>query len=447
MPLTIANGMVVTLDPSATVFPQGHVVVNGGKISAVGAVIAPAGGDVLDAAGAIVVPGLLNAHCHSPETFARGVVDRISYEDWIGVIWPPLDQLTPAQIRVAVLLGCAEMLHSGTTALVDHFRQTPMRLDAIQAAVDAYREAGMRCAVGIMLRDRAVPNWVKGSDGNLEELCRAAVDTWHAPEGLTTIMLAPSAPHRCTDKLLEMVGDMASAHGLFVQMHVDENQSQRQGAIEIYGHSSIRHLDSIGLLNARLSLAHCVWIDDVDLSLLAGHDTTVVHNPVSNLRLGSGVAPVPEMLGHGIRVTLGADGAASNDGQNMFETMKMASLLPGVSGHSERPTVLDVLGMTMRTAASRFGMDNVGTLATGQKADIVVLEGDDARLRPMNDVHRQLVFSGAGLRVRHVVIDGRIVVRDGVIQTFDEQAVLREADAFGAFRPKIPHLGGDDVLA
>jgi cytosine/adenosine deaminase-related metal-dependent hydrolase len=431
MPLTIANGMIVTLDQSRNVLMRDNLIVEGCRIASVGG--NAVAGDVLDASSGLVMPGLLNAHCHSPETLARGVVDRIGYENWLGAIWPYLDRLTPEQIRVAVLLGCAEMLHSGTTAIVDHFRQTPMRLDAIEAAVAAYREAGVRCAVGIMLRDRSVPEWVSGDGGDIASLCRAAVDAWHDPNGPVSVMLAPSAPHRCTDALLETVGEIAGERDLFVQMHLDENRTQRHEANEIYGRSSIRHLDAIGLLNSRLSLAHCVWIDDVDLSLLAAQDVTVVHNPVSNLRLGSGIAPVPEMLERGINVALGADGAASNDSQNMFEVMKLASLLPGALGMTERPTALDILGMTTGTSASRFGMSDVGSIAVGQKADIVVLDRADARMHPLNDVHQQIVFAGAGLRVRHVVIDGRVVVRDGVIQTFDEQALLQEADEFRVF--------------
>jgi cytosine/adenosine deaminase-related metal-dependent hydrolase len=434
MSLTISNGMIVTLDRSVNVLARGNVIVDAGRITDVGS--EAVAGEVLDASSGLVMPGLLNAHCHSPETLARGVVDRIGYENWLGAVWPPLDRLTPEQIRVAVLLGCAEMLHSGTTAIVDHFRQTPMRLEAVEAAVGAYREAGMRCAVGIMLRDRSVPDWASGETGDIAGLCRAAIDAWHDPDGPISVMLSPSAPHRCTDALLETVGEIAGEHDLFMQMHVDENRSQRQEANEVYGHSSIRHLDSIGLLNPRLSLAHCVWVDDVDLNLIAGHDVTVVHNPVSNLRLGSGIAPVPEMLERGITVALGADGAASNDSQNMFEVMKLASLLPGALEPTERPTAHDILGMTTGTAAARFGMDAVGTIATGQKADLVVLDRADARMHPLNDVHRQIVFAGGGLRVRHVVIDGRVVLRDGVIQTFDEAALLREADEFRAFQQK-----------
>ena len=142
-------------------------------------------------------------------------------------------------------------------------------------------------------------------------------------------MLAPSAPHRCTDDLLATVARLSEQHGLYVQMHLDETRELRQEANEIYGRSSIRHLDTIGLLHARVSLAHCVWVDDIDLELLAAHDVTVVHNPVSNLRLGSGIAPVVEMLSRDVTVALGADGAASNDSQNMFEAMKLASLQIG----------------------------------------------------------------------------------------------------------------------
>lgn len=436
MSLTIANGMIVTLDEAHTVHARGNIRVDGGVIRAVG----PDGGatssgqDVLDATGAIVLPGFINAHTHSPETLARGLVDRVRYEDWIGTVWPALDALTPAQIRVAVLLGCAEMLRSGTTAVVDHFRQTPLTPEAVRAAVAAYREAGMRARVAVMLRDRVMPSWAGRQVGDLHSLCTAIMDEHGRAHGLVSIMLAPSAPHRCTDALLSMVAAMSVERGIHVQMHVDETRTQRDEAISIYGHSSVRHLESVGLLDRRVSLAHCVWVDDEDLDLLAKRDATVVHNPVSNLRLGSGVAPVPDMLRRGIAVALGSDGAASNDGQNMLEVMKMASLLPGARGFSERPTVPDILAMTTGSVGGRFGMDGIGSIAIGRQADLVVFEGADARLHPRHDIHRQIVFGGAGLTVLHVVIGGRIVVRDGEIQTFDEKAVFAEADGFGAGR-------------
>lgn len=262
-------------------------------------------------------------------------------------------------------------------------------------------------------------------------MCRAAIKAWHDPSDLGTIMLGPSAPHRCTDQLMEMVSNLSRKYDVCVQMHVDETRTQRQEAAEIYGRSTVRHLDSFGLLNDKVSLAHCVWVDETDLDLLANSRTTVVHNPMSNLRLGSGIAPVPAMLDRGIAVALGADGAASNDSQDMFEAMKMSSLLQGAMGQATRPTVPDVLGMTTGNIAARFGMSDVGTIAAGQKADIVVFERSDARLYPLNDIHRQLVFCGR-LQVRHVVIGGRVVVRNGEILTFDEKAVFREAETLAA---------------
>ena len=431
MGLLVANGSILTLDGTCTVHERGNVHVADGLIRAAGAPRDIAGNDddILDATDAIVLPGLLNAHTHSPETLARGFVDRICYEDWLGAVWPELDCLTPAQIRVAVLLGCAEMLHGGTTAVVDHFRQTPLTAEAVQAAVDAYRESGMRAAVAMMLRDRAMPPWVKHRGEDPASLCKAILNQHPSNGDLVSIMLAPSAPHRCTDTLLSSVAAMSASRGVHVQMHVDESRTLRQQALDVYGHSSIHHLDELGLLNNRVSLAHCVWVDHEDLDLIAGRDAAVVHNPVSNLRLGNGVAPVPEMLRRGIVVALGSDGAASNDGQNMFEAMKTASLLPGAAGFSDRPLVRDVLAMTTGSIGARFGMRGTGSLEIGRQADLVVLDGADARLHPRNDIHRQIVFAGAGLRVRHVVIAGRIVVRDGKIRTFDEREIFAEADA------------------
>ncbi len=430
MSLIVANGMVVTLDRARTVYERSDIRIDGDRISAIGADLAAKESEnVLDATEAIVLPGFLNAHTHSPENLARGVVDRVRYESWFDAIWPTLDALNASQIRLAILLGCAEMLRSGTTAVIDHFRQTPLSPDAVETAVAAYRESGMRCGLALMLRDRVMPPWVK-STWNPEHLLNSIFPEDRSNGGLVHLMLAPSAPHRCTDRLLEKIADVRTNRGIYVHTHIDESESQRKEALDCFGHSSISHLDALGLLDERTSLAHCVWLDGDDLDRIAGTGATVVHNPISNLRLGNGVARVPEMLERGIAVALGSDGAASNDSQNILEVMKATSLVAGMGGFRSRPTVNDILNMTTGTVARRFGMRDIGSIEVGLHADLVVFERMDPRLFPLNDVHRQIVFAGAGLSVRHVVIAGKIVVRDGQIMTFDEREIYAEASRF-----------------
>ena len=220
-------------------------------------------------------------------------------EAWLDAIFPAIDRLPAEFIRVAVLLIAAEMLKTGVTSVVDHFRQTPARLDAVGAAVAAYRESGMNAAIAIMLRDRVIPKGIdlpaarhQFSVQAQAELCREAIRRWHAPADGISIMLGPSAPHRCTDDLLEIVGELGEQCDVNIHTHVDENLSQRLEANAHYGCSTVRHLSDLGLLGPRLSLAHVTWVDEPDMDLLARTGTWVVHNPVSNVRLGSGIAPI-----------------------------------------------------------------------------------------------------------------------------------------------------------
>ena len=430
MDLVLSNATVLTLDKAGTILPACNVVVRGGVIESLGEEARKSGAQrVIDASDLLVMPGLINGHTHSPETLAKGRSDRSTLAAWLGEIWPPLDALEDRQIYVAALLGVAEMLHTGTISLVDHFRQTPVRLSAVGAVADAYRASGMRAVIAIMLRD------VPQRDGQKLPSATdqiAIVEEAHlkcgTSAGAVRMALGPSAPTRCTDDLLIAAGDLASRHGLLFHIHVDETRTDAAEAREYYGTSNVRHLGDLGLLTPSSSLAHGVWLDDEDIELLAAAGSAVVHNPVSNMRLGSGIAPVASLYERGIPVVLGTDGAASNDGQNVLEALKAAVLLQRVAGVDPEDwlTAEQALSMVTTVSAQVFGF-GTSEIKLGAPADFIAVRRSGYAFTPQNDWYRQLVFGAGGLDVRYAVVGGQLLLDDGRITTFDEQAILAEA--------------------
>ena len=439
MAVVISNGLVATFDEQMQLIENGSIKIVDGTIAAVGAAVdvrASPSDTVIDAGGCLVMPGFTNGHCHSIEVWGRGRTDRMALEAWLESIFPAIDRLPAEFIRVAVLLIAAEMLKTGVTSVVDHFRQTPPRLDAVGAAAAAYRESGMNACIATMLRDRVIPKGIdlpaarhQFSVQAQAELCREAIRRWHAPMDGISIMLGPSAPHRCTDDLLETVGELGEQCDVNIHTHVDENLSQRLEANAHYGCSTVRHLSDLGLLGPRLSLAHVTWVDELDMDLLARTGTWVVHNPVSNLRLGSGIAPLTDLHNRNVGIALGTDGAASNDSQNLLEAMKLAAMLPALRERqpSTTPVAKDIAIMATRAGGGLLGGGH-GALSVGLRGDVIAMPLDDAPFRPLNDVYRQLVYAGARSKVKHAVIGGRHVVDEGKVTTFDEQQLYREAE-------------------
>ena len=384
----------------------------------------------------ILMPGLCNAHTHSTETLARGLADAAPFTTWIEAVWRRLDALDRDVLAIGVQLAAAEMLHGGVTSVVDHFRQTPARADAINAAAQAWIRTGMRATLAIMLRDRGVPPWVSASSSDAFDidrqlgLCKDAATLWGGRSGNLKIAIGPSSPTRCTDRMLTGIKALAKACSLKIHMHVDETREDAALARSMDGTTAISRLDALGLLGPHLSVAHAVWVTDEDIDRLADSGTFVVHNPVSNLRLGSGRAPVERMLARGVQIAIGTDGAASNDTQNVLEATKLAVMLPriAVDDRAKWPTAATGLAMAVTTSARAFAAGS-GTLTVGKAADFAAFDRHSLPLSPCHDLTTQIVFAGAALRARHVAIEGKLVVYDHTITTFDESALLESASA------------------
>jgi 5-methylthioadenosine/S-adenosylhomocysteine deaminase len=415
---------------------KADILVENGVITSVGTPgsITSPNAERLDANGCLVLPGLTNAHTHSPENLAAGFCDSLQVDGWRQSVWARLDTLPREAVHLGARIGAAQMLKRGVTAVVDHFRQTPMSLEAIDSVRSAYEITGMRAMIAVMLRDRV------GGDGRLIGVPSDAPaptineirELWsevakrQQPHSRIMMGFGPSDPTRCTDALLETAVDLAHRHSLLLHTHVAETQSSAEYARQLYGCSAIHHLKDIGFLGVRTSLAHCVWIDQEDIDLISENHTIAVHNPVSNMVLGTGIAPVSAMLKAGVAVAIGTDGAASNGGQDMLESVKYAALLPrcGIPNAADWLTASHAVTLAIKGGRKIFGIEAQG-IKPNTVADIAVFPMVDDTIDGQFDPVRQLAYA-VGSRARHVLIAGQPVVLDSVITTFDEFSIQDE---------------------
>lgn len=430
--IAFVNATVLPFDDAWRVREGCDVVVENGMVTAVGRGVAKGTtGRKIDGRDLVVTPGFVNSHTHSPENLSRGVADGLPLQDWLGTVWGPLDRLDGDALRLAVLLGCIEMIRSGTVAVVDHFRQHPPRMEAVDAAARAYRQAGVAATIAVWIRDAVAVKSASERANSTEaqlEVCDEAARRWHKPLEGIRIGIGPSGPTRCSDELLRRSGRLARDRGLCFHLHVDETRHEAMEAKSRYGTTAVRHLRDLDLLWPGVSLAHGVWLSDGDMDSLAREGAGVVHNPVSNMRLGSGIARLDALHRRGVPVALGTDGAASNDGQNILEAAKAAVFLQRLAAKrdGEWPSALDALAMITRVPGRMFGQTS-GTIMRGASADLVAFDRCSVAFAPGNDLHRQLVLCHTALSVRYAMAGGRLLLDDGRLTTIDEEAVLREA--------------------
>jgi len=453
-----------------------HVEIREGRIAALHAdpPVPRAGEMVMAAAGLLVIPGLVNAHTHSPDNLIRGSAPDLPLELWSLHSAAGREQRSPREVYLSALLGCAEMLRGGVTTVLDHIRFSPaMAPETLDAVAQAYRDAGMRAVIAPVLADRAVADTMPLEPADLAGLDIAAygsrpampaaeqialvtdfVRRWHGHEGRLSAAIGPSAPQRCSDALLLAAGGLAARHDLIMHMHLLETQAQREMGLRLYGRGMVAHLVELGLLGPRLNLAHALWLEEGDLDLLARHDAAVVHNPVSNARLGSGTFGLRRMRAAGVRVALGTDSACCNDSNNLLETMKAATLLTRRPDLAPEAWVTpgQVLSMATSGGADVLGLGAMtGRLAPGMAADLTLLRIASPAFAPLLDVVRQLVLGETGAAIDSVMVAGQLVLRHGRCTTLDETAIWAEAQALAERRLRLvlckPGISGSNAIA
>jgi 5-methylthioadenosine/S-adenosylhomocysteine deaminase len=417
--LMIKNGTVLTMDASATVIENGFVAVCGDTISHVGTddgrtVKAK---KVIDAKRGIILPGLINGHTHAAMSLFRGLADDLPLMEWLNnYIFPVESRMDPDFVYTGTLLACAEMILSGTTTFCDMYLFE-------EEVARAAKESGMRCLAGEVLYDFPSPNYGPIEKGL--EYTESLISRWRR-DPLISIAVEPHSVYTCSADLLTKANKLALKHGTPLVIHVAETASEIQEAVARFGKKPFAYLESLGILGPHLIADHCVHLDDPEIETIARNGVRVIHNPESNMKLASGISPVPKLLSRGITVGLGTDGCASNNNLDLFEEMDMAAKLQKVGNMD--PTVLDAittLRMGTSSGSRALGFEKlVGSLEAGKKADIIVLDTDRPHLTPMYNPYSHLVYAAKGNDVSHSVINGRLVLEDRNLLTMDLKDLL-----------------------
>jgi len=409
------------------------VLVENGRIKSVGRMGGRAEGrskpTTIDCRGLIVLPGLVQAHIHLCQTLFRGLADDLSLENWLSQrIWPLEAAHTEASIHASAMLGAAELLLGGTTSILD--MET---VNHTSAAFEALESIGIRATAGKCLMDAATnPAALREpTDKALSESADLCAK-WHgAAGGRLRYCFAPRFAPSCTGPLLRAVSDLAERTGATIHTHAAETPLELDTVKRETGHDEIAYLDSVGISGPRAALAHCVWVDKNDIAVLARQQTNIVHCPSSNLKLGSGIAPIPEMLAAGCRVGIGADGAPCNNRLDAFAEMRLAALIQKPRLGPDALPAAQALELATLGGARALGLETeIGSIEVGKCADLVVLDLDGLHAQPEDaDLISRIVYSARAADVRHVTVDGKIVVRDGVLKTGDTAEIRRRANS------------------
>jgi cytosine/adenosine deaminase-related metal-dependent hydrolase len=434
------------------------VLVENGTIREIGppGLAAPTEARLFDARDHLLIPGLVNAHTHGHGGLSRGLIpDRAPLELLLTVSGAVNGNRSVEDKYLTAQLSAIELVRKGCTACYDLNVEYPLpTVDGIQAAARAYRDVGIRAVIAPMMADRtlwealpglveALPETVRRQVEKIRtapwpasvEACREILRTWPFDRASLLPALGPTIPLHCSDEFLVACRDLARDFDVGIQTHLAESKSQAVLGLRKYGTTLTAHLDALGLVGPRFSGAHGVWLNREDVRRLAGAGASVAHNPLSNLRLGSGVAPARMMLEGGLTVGIGTDSAASSDTQNMFEGIRLAAYLSRVRSldHRRWLSAEDALTMATEGSARVLGMANhIGRLAPGFKADITFLDLTSTAFVPLNNALLQIVNSESAGAVDSVMIDGRLVLERRRLTTVDEGRVRAQAEAAAA---------------
>lgn len=424
MSTLFVNVSALLMDEAGTLLDNAYVAVEGGKISYVGTV-RPEGqfGQIIDGGGNVLMPGLVNAHTHIPMTAMRGYGDGHDLQDWLfHYIFPVEEKWDSRAVRACTALGLCEMISSGTTAIEDMY----FFCDDIAQEVAA---AGMNA------------NLTRGCnlfDGNFDPVThtacaetRALAERWHGYNGGQILVdVSIHGEYTSLPPLWEYLAGYAKEKGLGMHVHVSETRKEHEDCVARYGLTPARVLDKYGVFNTRAVAAHCVWTTPDDWALFAERGVTAAHNPCSNLKLGSGIAPVTAMIKAGVNVALGTDGVSSNNSTDMFEDLKIAAMLQNGANHDPLALLpMDALRMATVNGARALGR-NTGRIAVGCDADLILVDFTRPNLMPRHDVASNLVYAAHGCDVVMNMCRGKVIYRNGEFLTIDIDRVRRELEQY-----------------
>jgi len=418
----ISGGTVLVMDDKDQRIRNGAVAIEGGNIIAVGKKqdieSRYTAGEIIDAKDSLIMPGLVNCHNHAPMTYFRGLADDLELMDWLNnFIFPAEAMFVNKEFSyLGALLACAEMIKSGTTTFCDMY----IFEDEVAKAAN---KAGMRCLVGEVLFDFPSPNFKTSEEGL--KYSESLIQKW-ANDPLVNIFIEPHALYTCSSNLLRESSKLADKYGVYLGTHYLESMFEKEKLTEKFGKSPTHFLRDMGYLSDRFIAFHCVCLEEEDMRIFADYGCKAVHNPESNMKLASGIAPVPEMIRAGVTVGLGTDGCASNNNLDMFQEMDTAAKLHKVAKLD--PTVMDartVVRMATCEGAKALGMENiVGSLKPGMKADIIIINLNKPHLTPLYNEYSHIVYAVNGADVDTVLINGKVVMKNRKLLTLHEDEIM-----------------------
>lgn len=367
--------------------------------------------------GKLLIPGLINAHTHTPMSVLRNCADDLIFDDWLfGRVMPLEDKLSGKDCYWGTMLAIMEMLKTGTTSFMDMY----FFMDDLASAVD---ESGIRAVLSRGLMGNAEDPSI--GETKLREAFDA-IEKWKDYDRIS-FMLAPHAPYTCDEGYQRVVASEARRHNLRISTHISESSTENENIMKSYGCSPVELMDKTGLLTDKTVAAHCVHLSDNDIEILAERGVCVVTNPVSNLKLANGIAPVPKLLKAGVKVALGTDGASSNNTLNMFRELSMLTLIHKGANHDPLAvTAGEGIAIATKGGAAAMGRDDLGVIKPGNTADLVILNLDSPNMQPCNNLVSSLAYSTYGSEVETVIVGGRILLENGEFLTIDSENVYHE---------------------
>jgi 5-methylthioadenosine/S-adenosylhomocysteine deaminase len=454
--LVIKGGLVVTGGADGTDYDPGALVTEGSAIRWIGPLESLDDQkigrfcEVVEAKTSIVLPGFVNAHTHSNECFDQGTYDNLPLDLWSLYTYPFSDvpRLSERDCYLQAMLSAVECIRGGVTTVQDDLI-TPIPVpEPVSGAAKAYLDAGLRAVITVSMADRPALDTLPFLEGNMPdaltselrkidmpsvadlcELFRGLHATWNGVDDRISIVPAPVGPQWCSDNLLQEAASLAESFDTVMQSHVLETKLQAILGQKQYGRPVIEHLDGLSVLSPRLTLNHAIWATAREIELIGERGSSVCHNPLSNLKLGSGLCPVGKYLKAGVNVSLGTDGRSSSDTANLLEAIRLASLVHKIASFEYEDWISadDVFQMATVGGAQSAGLrHHIGTLEIGKKADIILLDRNHWSFVPENDIVRQLAFSATSEAIHSSIVGGKFVMRDRTLCNVDEDALKQE---------------------
>lgn len=446
----LKNATILTLNEKDEILKNSDILIEGDTIKKIEKNITPTFSEnVIDCSGLLITPGFVNAHLHSDENMFKGLYDNMPLELWMLYSYPPTAQygnFSDRFVYLRTLAGAIEQIRSGVTSCQDDVSGHPRTTsDTHRIIFNAYKDIGMRANVSTSalhknfldtipyLRDYVPAELQKKFSDPLsasEELTESEkiIKEWNGKYNFK-VTLSPIAPQRCDDSYNIKVYELAQKYNLPYHTHICETRMQRETGFEYYGKTIIQHCYDLGILSPRTTVAHGNWLDDKDIELMADTGANVVHNIVSNLKLGSGIMPYSKMTDAGVHICLGTDGMSSNDSQNILEVMKTTALIHKVTqpDYKKWPTASQVIDNAVKGGARSLMRENeIGSLETGKKADLVMFDLSAYSFTPLNDIKNHIVYCENGSHIKNVMIAGKMVLQDCEFTSINEKSVLAE---------------------